>query len=145
MTVHSDPNPYEAILHMLRPKSARPIMTNLERAAQFSPFAALSGYDDAVKETARLTEEQEALGDWTAKMLNEKLLLLTERERLKPPLTVTYFQPDEKKTGGKYVTVQGTLKKMKTYERELLLADGTVIPLDAILDMESDIFSELDE
>ena len=131
---------YEDILYMDRPPSRHPQMPNLERAAQFSPFAALTGYDDAVRESARLTEEQIDLGDWERQALDEKIQWLTLHVGEAVELSVTYFQPDEKKAGGKYVTKKGKMKKLKTFEREIWLEGEAPIPFSQILDLEGDIF-----
>ena len=136
---------YDDILFLSRPESTkRKRMTNLERAAQFAPFAALTGYDAAIAETARLTEEQGEPGDWERADLNEKLNLLLAHIQERPEITITWFQPDGKKAGGAYVTKTGKLKKLKTVEREMLLTDGTVISLDAVSNLTGTIFEELE-
>ena len=131
---------------LLLPHPTSPVhrrMTNQERAAQFAPFAALTGYEEAVRETARLTEAERDLGDWEKAELNEKLRLLCENAQTHPRVTVTFFRPDDRKQGGAYVTVSGTVKKIKEWEKELLLTDGTVVPLNAVRDMTGDVFAPL--
>ncbi len=124
--------PYDDILNLPRPVSpSRRRMTNLERAAQFSPFAALAGYDTAIAESARITEEKNDLGEWELAELDEKLRLLTAAPG-HPRITVTYFQPDSCKQGGAYVSVTDRLKKIRLSERELLLESGAAIALDDI-------------
>ncbi len=124
----------------------RPHMSMHDRAAQFSPFAALSGYDDAVKETARLTEQRIELGEDEAQKLAQRLNLLQNRLREMPvsgapEVKITYFVPDERKAGGKYVTVNGAVMKIDTYARTLTLADGTKIPIDEIINLDGEIFN----
>ena len=120
----------------------RPQMSMLDRAAQFSPFAALTGHDAAIKETGRLTDEKVDLGEEEKEVLDRKQLFLIEKLSERPALTVTYFVPDEKKAGGAYVTRSGNLKKIDAFERWMQLADGTKIPLDDILEIESELFHD---
>lgn len=112
----------------------------LDRAAQFSPFAALTGYDAAISETERLTDEWTDLVEETKAMLDMKQYYLLEIISDQPEITATYFVPDEKKAGGAYVTVTGNLKRIDEYERLLILTNGKKIPMDEIADIESDIF-----
>ncbi len=118
-------------------------MTPIERAAQFAPFAALTGYDDAISESARLTDEKTDLGDCAMAELNDQIRFLIDHIQEHPLITVTYFLPDTRKAGGEYVTVSGKLKKLKLFERELLLSDRPPIPLDDVLSLEGDVFSSL--
>ena len=137
---------YDDILRLPRPVSSRRArMTNLQRAAQFAPFAALTGFDEVIGETARLTECQVDLGDEDRMELDEKLRFLSEVRPERPALTVTYFQPDPSKAGGRYVTVSGTLKKLRLFERQLLLTDGTLIPLDAVSRLDGKDFADPDQ
>lgn len=121
----------------------RPRMSMIDRAAQFSPFAALTGYDAAIKETGRLTNERIELTEDSRAVLDRKQQLLMDNLADRPVVSVTYFVPDERKAGGAYVTVTGRVKKVDDYQRLLLLSDGTKIPLDEILDMESELFRSL--
>ena len=119
-------------------------MTPLERAAQFSPFAALTGYDAAIAESARLTEEKAELGEWEMEELDEKLHLLLSASG-HPLITVTYFQPDPCKQGGAYVTLTERLKKIRLPEREIVLQSGSVISLDAISALSGPFFLQGNE
>ena len=125
---------YEDIIHLPHYVSkARPQMSIMERAAQFSPFAALTGYDAAIKETARLTDEKIELGDEEKDLLNRKQQFLTSILHERPEITVTYFVPDERKSGGAYVTVTGNLRRIDEVERFLVMVDGQKIPLEMYL------------
>ena len=136
---------YDDIISLPHHQSpTRKKMTMTDRAAQFSPFAALSGYDAAIEEEARLTDTQTIPGDGALAELNEKMLLLAARAEERPTVTVTWFQPDPRKAGGQYMTVTDRVRKIRVWERELLLTDGTVIPLDAISALEGDAFAPPD-
>ena len=122
----------------------RPQMPMSDRAAQFAPFAALTGYDAAIKETGRLTDERieldvEALSAW-----DMKYQLLMEALDEAPEVTITYFQPDERKAGGKYVSAVGTVKKIDDFERRITMRDGTRIPMDDVLSIDGELFSSLE-
>lgn len=132
---------YEDIINLPHHVSkSRPQMSMLDRAAQFSPFAALTGYDAAIKETGRLTDEKQELDDDTKAALNMKQAYLMEMIDEQPEISVTYFLPDTKKAGGAYTTVTGKLKRFDEYERLLILTDGKKIPMDDIADIESNLF-----
>ena len=112
-------------------------MSIKDRAAQFSAFAALTGYSDEIKETARLTDDKREMDDTELEELSLKLALILARADEKPYITVTYFSSDQKKSGGVYKTVTGNLKKVDEIERTLTLTDGDIIRLDDIIDIES--------
>ena len=136
--------PYDDIINLPHPTSKRhPRMPVHDRAAIFSPFAALSGHGAAIAETARLTERRIELDEDTRAELDRRQAVLLEHMDKQPELTVTWFQPDEKKDGGAYLTTTGRLKKLRELERLLLLADGTEIPLEDVVALESDIFQTL--
>lgn len=112
------PGPYDDIIDLPRHVSTtRPQMSRENRAAQFSPFAALTGYDAAIRETARLTDEKIELGEGAVADLDMKLGMLADLIDDHPEIAMIYFRPDEKKSGGSYVTVAGALKKIDEYER----------------------------
>lgn len=106
------------------------------RAAQFSPFAALTGHEEAIQETARLTDRRHEMDEESTRLLNERYHELLERFAEQPWISLTYFVPDDRKEGGKYVTVQSTVKKIKEYERQLVLADERIISMSDIVSMQ---------
>jgi hypothetical protein len=111
-----------------------------DRAAQFSPFAALTGYDEAVSETARLTQQQIELDEDEKQALNEKLTVILEQEAA-PEATITYFEPDKRKSGGAYVSLTGRIKKVDEFKRTIMLTDGRQVPIDSVVQIESDSYS----
>ena len=134
-------NKYDDIINLPHHVSkTRPQMSMLDRAAQFSPFAALTGYDAAIKETGRLTDEKIEMDEDRKGALDMKQAYLIEMIDEQPEISITYFLPDTKKSGGAYVTVTGNLKRFDEYERLLILTDGKKIPIDDIADIESDLF-----
>ena len=132
---------YKDIINLPHKQSnKRPHMPLLDRAAQFAPFAALTGYDDAVKETARLTDERIEMSEENLNVLNMKYQILVDRLDEEHEVSFTYFVPDGAKSGGAYVTKQGIVKKVDNFERLITLCDGTRIPMDDILTIDGDIF-----
>lgn len=123
----------------------RPQMPMSDRAAQFSPFAALTGYDAAIKETGRLTDAKIELDDEELNNLNLKFQLLVEHLEDEPEVAITYFKADERKTGGAYLEASGIVKKLDDFERLITMQGGTKIPMDDILNIESDVFTTLEE
>ena len=125
---------YKDIIHLSRPVSKRhPKMSLLNRAAQFSPFAALSGFEEGLQETARKTTHKRELDDSEKNLINEHLTQLAEvlaTTQHSPRVTLEYFEEDDYKTGGAYRTYMGPVKKMDLYKRLLVLADDTHINLD---------------
>jgi len=125
---------YDDIIDLPHPVSQRRSrMTNYDRAAQFSPFAALTGFDAAVEETARLTENRIELEEDGKAMLDEAMAQIRESLALQPEITVTWFVYDERKAGGSYVTARGNVKRLDAHAGILLLRDGTVIPTAEII------------
>lgn len=124
--------------------TTRPRMSMTDRAAQFSPFAALTGYDAAIKETGRLTDRRIELSEDSRSALDRKQQILLDNLPDHPEVSVTYFVPDERKSGGAYVTVTGKVKKIDNYQRLLILSNGTAIPLDEIIALESSLFHDLE-
>ena len=121
---------YDKIKNLTRPQYADfPPMSIHDRAAQFSPFAALVGYDDAVEETARLTYSKIDLTEDETAELNKNLNRLLETISERPEVRITYFVPDEKKSGGKYVNKVGSVRIYDSYENALVFTDGTLIAL----------------
>lgn len=116
--------------------STRPHMPMSDRAAQFSPFAALSGYDAAVKETARLTTERIELAEDARTALEEKLGLLSDTISDAPTVTITYFQPDRKKAGGEYITATGIVKRIDDYQHTIIMKDGHQIAIADVIDVD---------
>ena len=136
---------YDDIIDLPHHVSAtRPQMPMIDRAAQFSPFAALTGYDAAIKETGRLTDERIELSEESRAVLDRKQQLLADNLADHPEVSVTYFVPDERKSGGAYVTVTCQVKKIDEFERLLILTDGTKILLDEIQDLTGEIFRVLE-
>jgi len=128
---------YSDIINLPHHNSAtRPRMPMSDRAAQFSPFSALTGYDAAIKETGRLTDTKIELGEESLNILNMKFQILMDNLEDNPEVTFTYFKPDERKAGGSYIDVTGTVKKVDDFERLIVMQDGTKIPMDDVLDIE---------
>lgn len=123
--------------------TTRKRMSVINRAASFSPFAALTGYDDAVKETARLTSERIELDEGSKAILNDKLRIAVEKVDEKPEIIVTYFLPDKKKDGGAYITIKTVIKRIDEYERLVMFTDKSAIPIDDIYKIEGDIYNGL--
>ena len=122
----------------------RPRMAMIDRAAQFSPFAALTGHNDAIIETARLTDRKIELDEGTKSIINEKIQMISDFLFEKPTVTFTHFEPDIKKEGGTYLNTTGTLKRIDEFKREIILTDGRIILIEHIYDIESDLFKYME-
>lgn len=125
---------YDDIIDLPHPVSQRhPQMPLADRAAQFSPFAALTGLDAALQETARLTDQRITLDEYEQAELDKMLQAVREAAPQHPAVQITYFQPDARKAGGQYVTSVGHVKRIAEYEQQLILTEGTSIPLAEII------------
>ena len=128
---------YSDIINLQHPRSpTRAHMSRLDRAAQFNPFAALTGYDAIIAENGRYTSQMAELDENAIDILNEKLRHL--QELTLPQITVTYFKPDERKSGGAYVQQSGKLKKIDEFTGCLVFEDKSSIPIDRIFDIQSE-------
>ncbi len=131
-----DSTNYDDIIHLQRPLSKKhPPMPMAKRAAQFLPFAALTGFEGEIAEAARLTEEARSLGEDALVALDEQLSLLRQRMGEQPAVSVVRFVPDERKAGGRYETVTGRLRRLDEANRVLILTDGLRIDLDTIAEL----------
>ncbi len=129
-------NPYDDIIHLPHHVSkTRKRLSAASRAAQFSPFAALTGYDDAIRETARLTDSAGELCEDETARLDGALRYLADHLGEAPEVTVRYFVPDGRKSGGAYVRATGRVRRLDVMEQRLLLTDGTAIPFGRIYDI----------
>ena len=133
---------YDDIIHLPRHVSKRhPQMSLYNRAAQFAPFSALTGYGEAIAETARQTNPKIEMMEDDRQLMDRKLLLLTNHLEEEPTITITYFQPDGRKSGGQYLTITGVVKAIRTNERIIMMKDRTKISIDAIVGLEGEVFS----
>ena len=140
----SEKFPYEDIVNLPRPISKNhPQPTMSDRAARFAPFAAITDYEAMVLEEARETEERIVPDENALSLLNEKLNILQEFPDKIPEIKVTYFVPDKKKSGGAYVTVKGSVKKIDAYKKILIMCDEKKIPIEDISKIESEFFYTL--
>lgn len=129
-------NKYEDIINMPHHISKKHPPMGIEvRAAQFAPFAALTGYEDAVKETGRVTDKKIDLEDEAKNILDKKIKLLQDVINRCPNITVVYFIPDLKKEGGKYITVNGNLKRIDEYNQKIILENDQAIKVCDIMDI----------
>ena len=136
---------YDDMIYMQNPTpTCKPRMSLQDRAAQFSPFAALTGYEDAVEETARLTDTRLELSEDMKTILNEKMQMILDNAENEPIVTITYFVPDKKKSGGAYVDVTGIVKEIDEYERCIVMTDKKKIPIEQIREINGELFSGID-
>jgi len=130
-------NEYDDIINLPHHVSSKhPKMSMMNRAAQFAPFAALTGHAAAIEETARLTDEQMELADEDNEILNQKMAYLRENLHEQPLVTITFFEEDGRKTGGAYKTVEGHLQNIDDYNMSLVLKTGETIFLKSIFDIQ---------
>lgn len=140
---YSEEHRYDDIINLPHPVSTKhPRMAPLDRAAQFSPFAALTGHEAAIKETARLTDERIELDESSKELLDVRLQMIREHLAEKPEAAVTFFEPDQKKRGGTNVTVTGRIKKIDEYAGKLVFEDGISVLMADVTAIESEIFYE---
>lgn len=134
---------YKDIINLSRPISKRPKMSLEQRSAQFAPFAALTGYEGQIKETARLTNRRIEIDEEIKLVLNLKIQLIQEKIKEQPEIEITYFIPDFKKEGGRYEVITNAIKKIDTYKNKIIMIDGTTIAIEEIIDVQSEIFKEI--
>ena len=128
--------PYDDIIDLPRPVSRKhPPMPMMKRAAQFLPFAALTGFEGEIAEAARLTETAPELSEDALAALDEQLSLLRQLLPDQPQVTVTRFLPDERKAGGHFETLTGRVRRLDEANRVLRLTDGTTIDLDTVVEL----------
>ena len=138
-------NKYDEIANLPHHVSeTRPQMPMSDRAAQFAPFAALTGYDSAIRETGRMTDERIELDEEALTALNLRYQLLMDALGKEPEVEITFFKPDERKSGGEYVTVIGAVKNIDDFERLITMQDGMKIPMDDVLSIDGEMFSTLE-
>ena len=136
---------YDDILNLPRPVSRRHRPMPLEeRAVQFAPFAALTGYNDAIDEAARQTDRKIGLDEYEIERLNNKLKYLSEASET-DEVVITYYVPDKKKDGGAYVSKSGIVIKVREYERDIVTDDGTKIPIEDIYSISGKMFDDFEE
>ncbi|HHU71172.1 MAG TPA: YolD-like family protein [Clostridiales bacterium] len=142
----SNVHPYDDIINLPHHVSkSRPAMSRSNRAGQFSPFAALTGYEGAIKETARLTDKKVELDEAAKSVLDEKLRIIQEQLSSHPEIEITYFQPDEKKAGGVYVSTFGVVKKIDSYEKTIVMEDGTRVAIEEIINITGEAVKCIDD
>lgn len=135
---------YDDMINLPNPTpTCRPRMSAIDRAAQFSPFAALTGYEAVVEEAARLTDFRLELSEDIKVILNLKMQMIVENIFREPFVTITYFVPDKRKSGGAYVDASGVVERIDEYERCIILKDETKIPIDQVRDIEGELFNRI--
>ena len=136
---------YDDIINLPHHESTKhPKMPALDRAAQFMPFSALVGHDAAVMETQRLTDDRTELDESRKEELDARLQFIREHLLQEPQACITYFVPDAKKGGGAYLTVTGAVRKMEETRHEVIMENGTVIPMEDIREIESPLFDNVE-
>lgn len=134
---------FDDIIHLSRPKSVDYTpMPILDRAAQFMPFAALAGHAEGTAEVARTTEPRKELSEDSIANLNAQLAILESIKDEQPEISITYFIPDALKSGGQYITIAGTLKKIDDYTQSIIMTEGEQIPICDITGIEIEYNSE---
>lgn len=138
-------NNYDDIINLKRPLSNHSHLSIDSRASQFSPFAALVGYDNEIKETTRITDKRIDIDDELCDKINNKLNYLNKHIKENPNITITYFVKDDKKDGGKYLTKQGIIKRIDTVNEIIKFNDNTIILMNDITNIIGDIFNTIDD
>ena len=134
---------YDDILNMPypNPEIEKDFPDKILRSAQFAPFAALTGHDEAIEETARLTDSKVELDEYQKAELNDKIQLINNSDA-DEEVSITYFVPDKKKSGGAYISKRGIVLKVREYEKDIIMDDGTEIPIDDVFAIEGNQFDE---
>ena len=141
MKLSGNNHKYDRIINLPHHTSLKhPQMALSERAAQFSPFAALTGYDAAIRETARLTEGRMDLDEYERAALDDRIQILKMHLQEKPKVEILYFHPDERKEGGEYLSVTGEIKRVDDNKRCLVMMDGMQIPFEDVLQIDGELF-----
>lgn len=135
---------YDDLIYLPHPVSRKhPPMSAMDRAAQFSPFSALTGYEAVLREAGRLTDSRAELSEYSRDILDQKQKILLDAASAHPEITVTYFIPDRRKQGGAYGTLKGNLKRIDLARRMIILLDGTEVSLDDVADIQCELFAGL--
>ncbi len=135
---------YDDIINLPHPISGKhPRMSLSDRAAQFAPFAALTGHEAAINETVRLTDERISLSEDVIDEINKRLNIIAKNIDDPKGVSIIYFVPDERKKGGIYEEHKGLIKKIDEYKKVIIMADDTKIPIEQIVDIRGDIFEEI--
>jgi hypothetical protein len=143
MKNNNNKNCYDDIINIeYHGSTTHPKMSAINRAAQFAPFAALTGYDSSVKEEARLTDTKIELDEYMIALLDDKIRIIQELLPDCPEVEITYFIPDENKGGGKYVSIAGNVLKIDTYEHNITMEKQLIIPIEDIIDIKCDMIDK---
>ncbi len=133
---------YDDIINLPHPEPKKHTrMSRIARAAQFGAFRALTGHEEAIEEVSRLTDTKVDLDEYEIEKLNEKLLIIYEHITTTPEITVTYFEPDSKKSGGANLIHTGRVQKIDEVSATLIMCDKTHIPINMISDIQSELFN----
>ena len=139
---YKDANRYDDIINLpYRQSTEREHMSLHDRAAQFSPFAALTGYDEAIEETTRITEEKIILDENAIEKINQKIFDIANHLNDKINVSITYFKEDKRKSGGAYLTDIGTVKKIDENEKTIIMDSGIKIEIRQIIKIEPEEYS----
>ena len=134
---------YDDIINLKRPISKHPKMSLYQRSAQFAPFAALTGYEGQVKETARLTDRRIELDEEMKLILDLKIQVIKEMLSDNPEVEITYFIPDTRKDGGKYETIINNVKQIDSYNEHIIMQNNLKIEIKEIININSNIFKNI--